>query len=131
MEEENNMHKRWLRRDVLGLAGAGLLLSSRAAAEQQAAPSGARRSPLIGHSEPFPELARRSTVSLIRGEDRRRNAYDALMAIDKDLQPGMKTKKYAVIKPNNVNTVNQLASTHADALRGILDYLSERFKGPV
>ena len=36
-----------------------------------------------------------------------------------------------VIKPNFVNTVNQLAASHADAMRGILDYLSERFKGPV
>src|SRR4029079_5545521 len=35
------------------------------------------------------------------------------------------------IKPNNVNTVNQLAATHVDALRGILDYLALRFKGPV
>jgi uncharacterized protein (DUF362 family) len=43
----------------------------------------------------------------------------------------MKGKKYVVIKPNNVNTVNQLAASHVDALRGILDYCSERFKGPV
>ncbi len=68
---------------------------------------------------------------MVHGQERRKNAYDALMAIDKDIQAKIKGKKYAVIKPNNVNTVNQLASTHADALRGILDYLSERFKGPV
>jgi uncharacterized protein (DUF362 family) len=36
-----------------------------------------------------------------------------------------------VIKPNNVSTVNPLAATHADALRGILDYVSERYRGPV
>jgi uncharacterized protein (DUF362 family) len=36
-----------------------------------------------------------------------------------------------VIKPNFVNTVNQLAASHVDAMRGILDYLSERFPGPV
>ncbi len=36
-----------------------------------------------------------------------------------------------MIKPNNVSTVNQLAATHADALRGKLDYLERRFKGEV
>ena len=45
--------------------------------------------------------------------------------------PKLKTKKYVVIKPNTVSTTIQLASTHADALRGILDYLAPRFKGPV
>jgi len=57
--------------------------------------------------------------------------YNALMAVDKDLQPKLRTRKYVVIKPNFVNTVNQLAGSHVDAARGILDYLAERFKGPV
>lgn len=81
--------------------------------------------------EPFPELERHATVALTQGEDRRKNVYNALMAVDKDLQPRLKTKKYVVIKPNFVNTVNQLAGSHADAARGILDYLAERFKRPV
>ncbi len=82
---------------------------------------------------PVPTLASgdRSVVSLIRGEDRRKNAYQALMSIDRQIAPQLKRKKYVVIKPNNVSTVNQLAATHADALRGMLDYLGERFKGPV
>jgi len=84
-----------------------------------------------GNTEPFPELERRATVALIHGDERRKNVYDALMAVDKDLQPKLRTRKYVVIKPNFVNTVNQLAASHADAMRGILDYLSERFKGPV
>ena len=46
-------------------------------------------------------------------------------------QPKLKRKKYVLIKPNNVTTTNQLGATHADALRGILDYLAPRFKGPV
>jgi uncharacterized protein (DUF362 family) len=36
-----------------------------------------------------------------------------------------------VIKPNFVSTQNQLAGSHADCMRGILDYLDERFNGPV
>ncbi len=79
----------------------------------------------------FPAVKRRSTVFIAQGEDRRKNAYDALKAIDKELQEKMKSKRYVVIKPNFVNTFNQLASTHADAVRGILDYLSESFRGPV
>jgi uncharacterized protein (DUF362 family) len=84
-----------------------------------------------GHPESFPVREQRSTVAIAQGEDRRKNVYDALKAIDKELRPKMKTKKYVVIKPNFVNTVNQLASSHADAMRGILDYLADSFKGPV
>ena len=49
----------------------------------------------------------------------------------RDIQPKLKNKKYVLIKPNNVTTTNQLGATHADALRGMLDYFSTRFKGPV
>jgi len=110
------MQQDWSRRHLFHLAGAGVLLSGRSAPSQQPAAPSAPKPRVIGHPEAFPELARRSTVSIIHGEDRRKNAHDALMAIDKELQPRLTQKKYAVIKPNNVNTVNQLASTHADAL---------------
>jgi uncharacterized protein (DUF362 family) len=93
------------------------------------APAPQRRSP--APPAPFPALERRSTVAIQQGEDRRRNVYSAFKAIDKDLQEKMKGKRYVAIKPNFVNTQNQLASTHADAVRGLLDYLAESFKGPV
>jgi uncharacterized protein (DUF362 family) len=140
------------RRKLFQLAGvaAGAMAANRGALAQQAAPGGAppagRRgpggqgraaapgggSPLGGgHPDPFPALATRSTVSLIKGEDRRKNVYQALMAIDAEIQPKLKNKKYVLLKPNNVTTTNQLGATHADALRGMLDYFSTRFKGPV
>ena len=75
--------------------------------------------------------AARSVVSLVRGEDRRKNVYESLMAIDRELAPALKRKKYVLIKPNLTSNVKQLAATHADTLRGILDYLGPRFKGPV
>jgi uncharacterized protein (DUF362 family) len=81
--------------------------------------------------EPVQVYDRRASVALMKGEDRRKNAYQALVEIDDQIRPVLKTKKYVVIKPNIVNTVNQLASTHVDALRGILDYLDGRFKGEV
>jgi len=74
----------------------------------------------------------RAAVALVKGENRRKNAFDALMAIDDQVRPALKRKKYVVIKPNNVSTVNQLAATHVDAMQGILDYLDRaHFKGPV
>jgi uncharacterized protein (DUF362 family) len=73
----------------------------------------------------------RATVSLVRGEDRRRNVYDSLVAIDDQLRPALKRKKYVLLKPNTVAVNYQLGSTHADALRGILDYLTERYRGAV
>jgi uncharacterized protein (DUF362 family) len=73
----------------------------------------------------------RSAVSLVRGEDRRKNVYAALAAIDDQIRPALKRKKYVLLKPNTVAVNFQLGSTHADALRGILDYLSERYRGTV
>jgi len=84
-----------------------------------------------GHSEPFPAPDMRAAVAIAHGGGRRKNVYNALKAIDKDLRARMQGKRYAVIKPNFVNTENQLASTHADSIRGILDYLAESFPGPV
>ena len=73
----------------------------------------------------------RSSVALVRGEDRRRNVYNALLAIDDQLRPALKRKKHVLVKPNTVAVENQLGCTHVEALRGVLDYLSERYKGPV
>lgn len=74
---------------------------------------------------------RRSAVSLVKGEDRRKNIFDALVAIDDQIRPVLARRRYVIIKPNFVSSSNQLAATHADAIRGILDYLAPRFKGPV
>lgn len=82
-------------------------------------------------TEPAIAFPRRSTVSLIHGETRRKNVSEALAAIDEQILPVLKTKKYVVIKPNLVSTVNPLAATNASALMGIMDYLAPRFKGPV
>jgi uncharacterized protein (DUF362 family) len=74
---------------------------------------------------------RRSAVSIAKGASRRRNIQEALVAIEDQIMPVLKTRKHVVIKPNIVSTDNQLASTHVDALHGILDFLGPRFKGPV
>lgn len=103
-------------------AGSGSLLASAASWAAQAP------APL---PQPIPPLTKRSRVSLIRGEDRRKNVYESLKAIDDQILPALRKRRYVVIKPNNVSTVNQLASTHVDTVRAILDYVTERFKGPI
>lgn len=113
------------RRNFLHLAGAGALAGAaghRLFAQQKYPPS--VPAPVI-----YP-YAKRSTVSLVQGEQRRKNVHDALVAIDEQIQPLLKVKKYVVIKPNIVNPGVPLAGTHADALLGIMDYFAPRFKGP-
>jgi uncharacterized protein (DUF362 family) len=104
-------------------------VASAVRAQQPPGPGGTPTVPL-----PLPVVtpaAARSVVSLVRGEDRRKNVYESLMAIDRELAPALKRKKYVLIKPNLTSNVKQLAATHADTLRGILDYVGPRFKGPV
>jgi uncharacterized protein (DUF362 family) len=119
-----NLSRRNLFRLAAGAAGAA------ATARILPAQETAKAAGTVDFPTVFPN-DKRSLVALMQGEDRRKNVYNALVAIDKEIQPVLKTKKYVLIKPNNVSTENQLAATHADALRGILDYLDGRFKGPV
>lgn len=95
------------RRGFFG-ASAGLLLSSRTLPAATQVPAG-----------------------VAAGDDRRKNITAAMRLIDKEIAQKLKGKKSVIIKPNIVNTGRQLASTHVDALQGILDYLSDRWKGPV
>lgn len=113
-----------LTRRQLLMTGASTLALAAAARRVVAQAPAPMPEPILGHDA-------RSLVSLMKGEDRRKNAYNALVAIDRQIKPQLAKKKYVVIKPNNVSTVNQLAATHADTVRGILDYLSTRFHGPV
>lgn len=110
------------RRNFLTTGAGALLSATQLRAQSEAIPVA---------SIAVKEFKPRSTVALISGADRRKNVYDALIAIDDQLRPKLKTKKSILIKPNNVSPTNQLGSTHADALRGILDYLAPRFKGPI
>jgi uncharacterized protein (DUF362 family) len=96
----------------------------------QAAPTKPNLEPWVGQPQPYPYFAGRSAVAVVKGESRRKNITDALVAIDDQIRPGLKLKKYVVLKPNCVSQV-PLGTTNADALMGILDYLAPRFKGPV
>ena len=129
------MSRSYSRRNLFQLAGAAAatMIGSRLLPAQQAKPNSQAmtRGFFAGHPDPFPALETRPTVSLVSGGNRRKMIYESLLAIDDQIRPQLKKKKSVVIKPNNVSTTIQLAATHADALRGILDYLEPRFKGPV
>lgn len=63
----------------------------------------------------------RAQVGLVRGEDRRRSVYRAMELVRHDIVA--KLKPQLLIKPNFLSSTNQLASSHVDAVRGILDFL--------
>jgi uncharacterized protein (DUF362 family) len=79
----------------------------------------------------FKYSQKRAKVSLVKGENRRKNIFDALVAIDDQIRPGLKAKKYVIIKPNGLDPSRSLISTTADTIHGILDYLAPRYKGQV
>jgi len=107
------------RRDFVQLAGTGVLAQSHLVRAAQTSLQAAQGNPAL------------SKAALVQGDNRRRNVCQALEGIDDQIKPDLKRKKYVVIKPNGVSSTNQLASTHVDALAGILDYLEPRFHGPV
>ncbi len=60
-------------------------------------------------------------VALIRSPNRRLATYQALDSIRGDVES--KLEDEVLIKPNFLSDSNQLASTHADSVRGVLDFL--------
>ena len=60
-------------------------------------------------------------VGLVKGVSRRANAFNAMDAVRADLVP--KLASTILIKPNFLSSTNQLASTHVDAVRGVIDFL--------
>lgn len=64
-------------------------------------------------------------VSLIKGQNRRENTRRSLEQIADDIAQDILSKSLQpVIKPNFVSPRNQLASSHIDHIRGILDFFS-------
>lgn len=68
-------------------------------------------------------------VSLIKGDDRYTNVSKALQLIQDDIR--LDKVRRILIKPNLTSTTRQLAATHADAIRALLDFLRERTSAQV
>ncbi|MFZ2145974.1 MAG: DUF362 domain-containing protein [Sedimentisphaerales bacterium] len=119
------------RRDVLkgfGLGALGLALGGKSFGPTvtYAAPG----SPLVKKNGLFGTEASPAKVALIKGNDRRDIVYQALKKIEDEVLASIGDKKI-LIKPNFVITTRQLAATHVDAVRGILDFLKPHYKNQI
>lgn len=63
----------------------------------------------------------RQRVGLAKGEDRRQNVFQAMDLVRVELTS--KLRPEVMLKPNFLSSKNPLASTHADAVRGAIDFL--------
>jgi len=71
---------------------------------------------------------KRARVGLACEGDRRRNVYRALDLVRADVTP--RIREQVMLKPNFLSGKNQLASSHADAMRGAIDFLLSTPKPP-
>jgi len=84
-------------------------------------------SPTHSASQLFSRLTSAARVSLVKGEDRYKNVWQALKAQEDDILSSIGTKKI-LLKPNVVLADNPIAVTHVDAVRAILDFLAPHTK---
>jgi len=66
-----------------------------------------------------------SKVALVSGADRYSNVRESLKLIEDEIARKIKNRKSIVIKPNFVSVSNQLAATHIDAVRAVLDVITK------
>ncbi|MFQ6101200.1 MAG: DUF362 domain-containing protein [Anaerolineae bacterium] len=68
-------------------------------------------------------------VALIRGESRYGNVAAALESIADQVR--LDTTHCVLVKPNFVSVNRQLAATHVDAVRAVLDFIRARYNGSI
>lgn len=71
---------------------------------------------------------KRARVGLARQGNRRQNVYRALDLVRDEVTPRL--REQVMLKPNFLSGKNQLASSHADAMRGAIDFLLSTPKPP-
>ena len=125
------LNQPWNRRDLMkalsmGVAGAAAIPASVLDAFAKN-PESALAYRTRGGRSLYQHPAELSTTALIKGNDRSENIFKALKLIEDQVLNGIKGKQI-LIKPNFVQTSNQLAATHVDAIRGILEFLRPHYK---
>ena len=120
------------RRDILkgfGIGAIGLAFGGKCfgPAVIEAAPG----SPHVKKDRLFRTETQQARVSLVKGNERRQITFQALKNIEDEILASIEGKKKILIKPNFVTTSRQLAATHVDAIRGILDFLKPHYKGEI
>ena len=66
-------------------------------------------------------MLQKSRVGLAQTGDRKENVRQSLELVKESLIP--KLADQVLLKPNFLSSTNQLASTHPDAIRGVIDFL--------
>ena len=77
------------------------------------------------------ELSREPIVSVIKSSGYYEGSRKALKALEDDIALSIKGKNKVLIKPNFVSTTVQLAATHVDTIKAVLDTLSEFYDGEI
>lgn len=120
------------RRDILkglGVGAIGLVFGGKSCGPGvvDAAPG----SPHVKKDQLFRTETAPAKVSLVKGNERRQITYQALKNIEDEVLGSLAGKKKILIKPNFVVTSRQLAATHVEAIRGILDFLKPHYNGQI
>ncbi len=68
-------------------------------------------------------------VALAKGDDRASNITRALELISDQID--LSGRRQVFIKPNLVSCSHQLAATHCEALRAVLEFVRQRYAGPI
>lgn len=77
-----------------------------------------------------PDFAR-PIVALTESKSHYNGVFEALKLVENQVEAGIKGKKKVLIKPNFVSVSNQLAATHVDAVRAVLDIISRFYSGEI
>jgi uncharacterized protein (DUF362 family) len=123
----------WSRRDLVKTIGASMLGAATIPTTGLAAYAKVVEPPRYrsrGGLSLFHPPEETSNVALIKGNDRSENIYKALKLIENEVFSGIQGKQI-LIKPNFVQTSKQLAATHVDAVKGILEFLRPHYKKEV
>lgn len=70
-------------------------------------------------------------ASLVTGNSRANNVFQALKMIESQVRAGIARKKRVIVKPNLVSVDRQLAATHVECLEGVLEFLKPIFKDQI
>jgi len=70
-------------------------------------------------------------VALAESKSHYDGVFEALKLVENQIEAGVKGKKKVLIKPNFVSVSNQLAATHVDAVRAVLDIVSKYYSGKI
>ena len=70
-------------------------------------------------------------VAIIHGENRRDIVRRAIEALPEETFAKLASARSVVVKPNLVHHLNQLASSHVDAVRGVIDVIRSKSSAPI